>query len=52
MNTEVEVAQGTGLVFKALPIAFGKMGLSGVIVAILFFIGLAFARDHFYNLTP
>ena len=40
---EVAVTQGTGLVFKALPIAFSKMGLSGTIVAILFFIGLAFA---------
>ncbi|ETD26868.1 sodium-dependent transporter [Helicobacter canis] len=40
---EVEVTYGTGLVFKALPIAFSKMGISGVVVAMLFFVGLAFA---------
>ena len=40
---EVEVTYGPGLVFKALPIAFSKMGTSGVVVTILFFVGLAFA---------
>ena len=39
----VEVAEGTGLVFKALPIAFSKMGFAGVIISVLFFLGLAFA---------
>lgn len=39
----VEATQGAGLVFKALPIVFSKMGLGGVIISVLFFLGLAFA---------
>ena len=39
----VESREGTGLVFKSLPVAFSKMGSVGVVVAVLFFIGLAFA---------
>ncbi|OBV28645.1 sodium-and chloride-dependent transporter [Helicobacter sp. CLO-3] len=40
---DVKAMEGAGLVFKALPIVFGKMGFSGVIVSVLFFLGLAFA---------
>lgn len=39
----VEITQGAGLVFKALPIVFSKMGMVGVIISVLFFLGLAFA---------
>ena len=39
----VEITQGAGLVFKALPIVFSKMGIIGVIISVLFFLGLAFA---------
>lgn len=39
----VGVTEGAGLAFNALPIVFGQMGMSGVIVSVLFFVGLAFA---------
>ncbi len=39
----VEATQGVGLVFKSLPIVFGQMGFVGVIISVLFFIGLIFA---------
>jgi NSS family neurotransmitter:Na+ symporter len=36
-------AQGPGLVFKTLPIVLTQMGTSGVIIAVIFFLALAFA---------
>ncbi len=37
------VASGTGLIFMTLPVMFGKMGVLGIIICILFMIGLGFA---------
>ena len=38
-----EPAKGPGLVFMSLPIIFVKLGFVGTIVALLFFLGMAFA---------
>ncbi len=38
-----DVSQGPGLVFISLPLTFAKMGISGQIVSLFFFIALVFA---------
>ncbi|WP_217613049.1 sodium-dependent transporter [Helicobacter pylori] len=38
-----DVSQGPGLVFISLPLTFAKMGMSGQIVSLFFFIALVFA---------
>ncbi len=38
-----EPAKGPGLVFMSLPIIFAKLGTVGTVVALLFFLGMAFA---------
>ncbi len=38
-----EPAKGPGLVFMSLPIIFAKLGSVGTVIALLFFLGMAFA---------
>lgn len=38
-----EPAKGPGLVFQSLPVIFSQIGLPGTIIALLFFLALAFA---------
>ncbi len=38
-----EPAKGPGLVFMSLPIIFAKLGTVGMVIALLFFLGMAFA---------
>ncbi len=38
-----EPAKGPGLVFMSLPIIFAKLGTVGTVIALLFFLGMAFA---------
>jgi NSS family neurotransmitter:Na+ symporter len=38
-----EPAKGPGLVFMSLPVIFAKLGVIGTIIALLFFLGMAFA---------
>ncbi|MCI5786914.1 MAG: sodium-dependent transporter [Helicobacter trogontum] len=42
-GTAKDVGEGTGLVFKTLPVLFGKMGSIGSVICVLFMIGLGFA---------
>jgi len=38
-----EPAKGPGLVFMSLPVIFAKLGVVGTVIALLFFLGMAFA---------
>ena len=38
-----EPAKGPGLVFMALPVIFAKLGTIGTVIALIFFLGMAFA---------
>jgi NSS family neurotransmitter:Na+ symporter len=38
-----EPAKGPGLVFMSLPIIFAKLGSAGTVIALIFFLGMAFA---------
>ncbi len=40
---DVQAGDEAGLVFQALPIVFSKIGMGGVVISVLFFVGLAFA---------
>lgn len=42
-GTKKDVGAGAGLVFITLPVLFGKMGTIGVVICVLFMIGLGFA---------
>lgn len=42
-GSEDDVKDGVGLIFKVLPVLFGKMGSMGSLICVLFMIGLGFA---------